>query len=372
MLRFLACVLAGIAALALAYGFVRLIWRIRWRSQTVTRYIHLNNQGNLHSDLNLGAYSPARNLKFSYLLDGAVLPVRKCAGTPVPPANPVQHQPQPAAAPAAMPASAAPAAGSAAAPVPARSQAKGAASGAGAAVASAQQTAGKVSGIAALFIDIVGTLGSLIPGSTGEALKQKSLEMQRSKAMIKSKGQAPAMKIKQMEHLKDSVGDLGDEVGKKQPAGAAPAPAGQAATQSAVAAAAPADGPAAALRAQPAQPVQPPPPPAPPRVPEMPCPEYVQLPAIAPGSSLRLALRVSPSNLYYEGESYFWVFTRPQNATDLLPAEAMLPQKTVQSITYAGIPLGFHVLSILLSFAAVIANGVWFYYFVRWLTSSIN
>jgi hypothetical protein len=50
----------------------------------------------------------------------------------------------------------------------------------------------------------------------------------------------------------------------------------------------------------------------------------------------------------------------------------MQPQKAVQSIAYAGIPLAFHVLSILLSFAAVIANGVWFYYFVRWLTSSFN
>ncbi len=373
MLRFLACVLAGVVALALAYGLVRLIWRIRWRSQTETRYIHLSNQGNLRSDLNLGAYSPARNLKFSYLLDGAVLPVRKCAGTPVQAVSPVQPPPvqqQAAVAPSAPAASAAPAAATSPA-APAKSQAKDAASAAGAAVASAQETAGKVSGITALFIDIVGTLGSLIPGPTGQALKQRSMDLQRSKSMIKSKGLAPAMKIKQMEHLKDSVGDLGDEVGKKKPAGLAPVPSGQAYTQPVAATAAPAGGPTAASRAQTAQPVQPPPPPVP-VVPEMPCPEYIQLPAIAPGSSLRLALRVSPSNLYYQGESFFWVFTRPQSATDLLPAEAMQPQKTVQSITYTGIPLAFHVLSILLSFAAVIANGVWFFYLVRWLTSSFN
>jgi hypothetical protein len=371
MLRFLACVVAGIVALALAYLLVRLVWRIRWRSQSVTRYIHLSNQGNLRSDLNLGAYSPSRNLKFTYLLDGAVLPVRKGAGAPVQPAAPLPSVPAPqqtTAAPAA-PAAAVQTAATAAAPTPSKAQANGSASTAGAAVATAQETAGKASGIAAILIDIVGTLGGLIPGSAGQALKQKSLEMQRSKSQIKNKALAPALKVKQAKHLKETVGDLGDEVGKKPAAGAAPARVNQGMTQPAAVSAAP-TGEAASSHA--AQPVQPPLPPPPPQVPEMPCPEYVQLPAITPGSSLRLVVQVSPSNLYYKGESYFWVFTRPQSASDWLPAEALQPQKTVQSITYPGIPLAFHVLSILLSFAVVIGNGVWFFYFVRWLTSSFN
>jgi hypothetical protein len=371
MLRFLACVVAGIVALALAYILVRLVWRIRWRSQTVTRYVHLNNQGNLRSDLNLGAYSPSRNLKFTYLLDGAVLPVRKGAGAPVQPAAPAPSVPAPqqtAAAPA-TPAAAAQPAATAATPASSKTQANDAASTAGAAFATAQETAGKASGIAAILIDIVGTLGSLIPGSAGQALKQKSLDMQRTKSQVKSKALAPALKVKQARHLKETVGDLGDEVGKKPAAGAAPARAKQGMTQPAAVSAAPIGGTAPSRAAQP---VQPPLPPPPPQVPEMPCPDYVQLPAIRPGSSLRLALQVSPANLYYKGESYFWVFTRPQNASDLLPAEALQPQKTVQSITYSGIPLAFHVLSILLSFAVVIGNGVWVYYFVRWLTSSFN
>jgi hypothetical protein len=346
--RTFACAAAALAALLVALVLVRLIWRIRWRAQTVTHYVHLRNRGNAPSVIDLGAVSPGRDLKFTYVLDGAVLPVRKSAAAPAAPmgspassASALEPPPPAAGQPASPQASAAPAA-------------KNAVSSAGEAAAAAQKKAKQVSGIAALFIDILRTLGSLIPGSLGESLKQKATELQRQKAAVQARGQAPAREIKQAQHLKESVGDLKEELGPAKPGAAAPAASGP---RPASAAPSPASAPApgAAMPPEPARPAA-----------ALPCVEYVQLPALAPAASLRLALRATPANPYFKGESFYWVYTRAQGDPDRPPAEGPLPQKTVQPVSYAGIPLGFWLLSILLSAAAVLINGAWLYLFIRW------
>jgi len=347
-LRLIAFAAAGCLALLIAYLMVRLIWRVRWKSQTMTSFVHLRNRGNVHSVIDMGAYSPSRNLKFTYVLDGAALPVRKT----VPSNGAIEKPVDPHSSPDR--------AGQAAAQAPAKPPARDAASTAGGAIAGVQKKAGQLSGITALFIDILATLGSILPGPLGESLKKKSSQLQAQKAAIKAKGQAPTRGIKQVQHLKGSVGELKEELGQANPPSAQPGGNGvrKDLAPQAPAPVLPASSPALDHLAQPdpARPAR-----------GLPCSEYVQLPGLAPAASHCLALRVTPTNPYYRGDSYFWVFTQPQAVLDRQPAETPQLQKTVQQISCSGMPLFFWLLSITLSVVAVVINGAWLYLFVRWL-----
>ena len=348
-LRLAVCAAAGLLALVLAGVMIRMVWRTHWRSQSVRQYVHLRNRGNLASVLALGAFAPAHNLRFEYLLDGEVLAARKAA----------------AAAPA--PAPSAPAAAEATpAPEPATPQPAGpfrtTTQQAAQAAESAQEKAEKVSGISALLIDIVGTLGSILPGSLGQSLKDRSIQMQSKKAAVTARGQAPMRAVKQTQHLKESVGDLKDEVAPAgQAASPAPVPQGaQAASPLGQPEAGQTQADQAALPAsQPAAPQ--------PAAQDLPCREYVLLPALAPEASLRVELRVSPANPYFKGESSYWLFTLPQGEAPLLPPEALAARKAVQDVAFSGLSIYFWLLSALLSVAAVAVNGIWFYFFVRWI-----
>jgi hypothetical protein len=356
ILQLIACAAAGGVALLITYLLVRLIWRIRWKSQTVTSYVHLRNRGNVQSVIELGAYAPGRNLKFSYVLDGAVLPVRKTAALPAEaPASDAPGREVDAVHPNEI-------ASQDGGQAPSKATAKDAAGSAGKAISGAQDKVQKVSGITALLIDILATLGSIIPGPLGQSLKQQSSRLQAQKAAILAKGQAPNRAMKQAQHLKGSVGDLKEEVGPASAVAAQPgaAPAQPEMTPQRLAPARPAFSPGQEKAAQAVRPA------AASSV-LLPCLEYVQLPPLAPAASVCLALRVNPANPYQRGESIFWVFTRPQDPSHPLGAENTQPQKSVQKISYPGMPLSFRLLTILLSFAAVVFNGAWVYLFVRWL-----
>jgi hypothetical protein len=352
-------VVAGILALLIAYWMIRLIWRIRWRSQINTTYIHLRNLANVPSVVEVGTYTPGRDLKFTYTVDGALLPVRKInlstavvsstATTGKPKESPTANVAEEATINQAQ----------------AQTQASNAASSAGKAINNVQEKAQKVSGITLVVIDILGTLGSILPGALGESLKQKSTQLQAQKAAILAKGQAPTRGLKQIEHLKSSVGDLKEDMGQVNPP-AAP----QSGTQPVQKDIAHETRPPVLQASSPAREHA--------ILPDrtlvasgLPCSEYVQLPPLAPAAVQCLTLHVSPVNPYYHGESSYWVYTRPQDYPDRLPIEASQAKKDVKQVSYAGMPFKFWLLSSLLTLIAISFNGAWFYLIVRWLSVTL-
>jgi hypothetical protein len=63
-------------------------------------------------------------------------------------------------------------------------------------------------GFVRLFSGIIGTLGSLIPGSAGRSLKLKSTEMQKTMQDVDTKMQMPEQKLKSVDHLKGQVNQI--------------------------------------------------------------------------------------------------------------------------------------------------------------------
>jgi hypothetical protein len=352
-------VVAGILALLIAYWMIRLIWRIRWRSQINTTYIHLRNRGNVPSVVEVGTYTPGHDLIFTYTVDGAQLPVRKInVSTAIVSSTATSgKQKEPSAAYVAE--------GPAIAQSQDKTQVNNVASSAGLAINNVQEKAQKVSGITLVVIDILGTLGSILPGALGESLKQKSTQLQAQKAAILAKGQAPTRGLKQIEHLKSSVGDLKEDMGQANPP-AAP----QSGTQPVQKDIAHETRPPVLQASSPAQEhtVQPDKTLA---ASGIPCSEYVQLPPLAPAAVQCLTLHVSPVNPYFHGESSYWVYTHPQDDPDRLPIDASQAQKNVKPVYYAGLPLQFWLLSSLLTLIAVSFNGAWFYLIVRWLSVTL-
>jgi len=352
----------AIVAILIAYGMIRLIWRIQWKPQTIKHYVHLRNQGNVPSRMELGAYSPGRNLKFVYRVDGEVLTVMKAAADPAAARQPLRRGDGAvdAAAAAKTPADVRITA-SQPSTIPAVREKENKV---GEAAAGAQEKVQKVSGITTLVIDILGTLGSLIPGSLGDSLKQQSTRLQAQKAAIKAKGQAPARALKQAQHLKESAGELKGEVGPSgQPvtqAAATPPQAGIMPVSPATSGSASSPEPDAGGHRQ-----------QPPTSRPLPCPGYVHLPALSPAGSLRLELHITPANPYYKGESVYWVLTQPREMPEVAPLEARQPRKFVREVTFSGLPESYRLLSVLLSAGAVIGNGAWLYYFIRWVSITL-
>lgn len=377
----LTVVLALVALLALAIGIglsvflVQRVWRIRWKETAERLYLHLRNNGNQPTALQISAVSPDGQLCFGYTLDGAALtpttgsyireePIPQAAKTAA--LTAVAPAASPVAATAASPqqpsrAGAAPDNGKQPAQAPKAAQA------AQTAVATATQAESKANAmfdIAGIFALILSTLGSLLPGSAGRAFSQKSAEVKNTVASARYKVNTPMSKVRQAQRLHDQVDTLQTDVKAQVPGRpakgaavqtAAPSPEAAGPAQTAPAAA-PLATQAVAQAAAPTQPLRL----APHR--ETFASQVVQLPPMPPETGLTLELRVGPRNPYRSGEYTFWLLTQTVE-----PIHQPEPEKTVRRVKVRRLPLVYGALSVVLSGIAILFNAAWVAALVLWL-----
>ncbi|MBW6474116.1 MAG: hypothetical protein K0B14_13405 [Anaerolineaceae bacterium] len=199
--------------LSILFSFllIRSILRIQWKSQTVKKFLRIKNEGNVLENYFIKIIIPLEDLKFECFLDGNRLPdappvkVAKAATTSE---DNKRFTPSYAAHNSSKSSSVSKTA------VPDQNDKKKLAD----SVDALQKKSKKGTSFIRLVSGIIGTLGSLLPGSVGRSLKQKSTEMQKSMQAVDNKMQMPEQKLKSMDHLKGQVGQLDPGAKDSKPA----------------------------------------------------------------------------------------------------------------------------------------------------------
>ncbi len=342
--------LALLLAILLAFLLIQAVLRIQWKSQTVKRFIRICNEGNITGKFLLRVDGPQQELKFQCLLNGKTLPKAPV----VPKGFSSQHNQtvQPARAlNTAQYSTTVPA-------VPPQSgEVDGAKKKLAESAEKAKEKSKKGLGIGRLISGIFGTLGSLLPGSLGDSLKEKSADLQKATQDASTKLQMPEQKLKSVEHLKGQVNQLGPGAKEQKTA------PGQAGSPHA----APEPFEISETGAEPEQSVG-----NPAAQVEEPLPSgFLQTPFISPGEALRLELQMDPSHPYRSGEYSFAVLVRQLVLPEMLPQEKLPDSTSWGRVTMIGLSPIYWVLSFLMVLCAVVLNGTWAILFVSWLAGFV-
>ena len=428
---YLVCLGLGLFALAFMLFLVIRILRIRWQPDTI-HLIQLENKSNLPGIFKISAQAPSKDLKFEYWLEGARLAVKPAPPRPLPARafapETAQRQAQPQgvasgslqAAPQLAPAAASGTASPAAAPGSPQKQGPGAKEELAKAGKKAQDTSKKALGMGRMVGSILGTLGSILPGSVGQSFKEASTNVQGQMQATGSAIDQPAQKMRSVESLKGQAGNLKSAAGgpKSPPAGlpgqppakpaAAPAAgagsaigqptrpishpsqAAEAQEKSALTASTPQAGladqrPQAVLQIEKDLPA---------------LGEFIQTNPLLPGEKLALELHIRPRSAYRSSQITYWVVSQqeiPTHQVDALlaamPALAfqqpqvfgarshngaqaavttITTQKTVFTFVTEGISQVYRLTTILLVALAVELNILWVLPVIRWLLKLVG
>ena len=219
---------------------------------------------------------------------------------------------------------------------------------------------------------MLGTLGSLIPGSVGQEFKDVSVTMQSQMQSAGTAVDMPEQKLRQVDHLKSQAGKVGSSVtgkeaeGAKGAAGAAPAGAQAVDRQSeAEQESVPADATTPGARPEEAA------------VKPEDLHPYVESGTISPEESTVIALQLSPKNPFKTNDYHYWLFTRqiaelPAMDEDAGVEPRTLPaQKSVHRLYIRGISPLFALLTASLLIAVVGVDLALAFLVVRWLLGLI-
>jgi len=359
-------VIAFVFFLVITFLLNRSILNKRWKKPAV-HMVSIENKGNTNSFFQLLAFAPRDDLEFEYRLNGARLSIKEPPPiVPSPPSRPTeaalpdQQSTQPSIP---SPAGAAPEPGT---PVSDGEPGAGskAADGAKKAAKGVKDKSKAGLGLGRIVSSILGTAGSLIPGSLGQSLKETSTSMQGQLQTADSASQMPEQKIKMAEHIKGQAGSLGEKVSgsPKDQAAAAAAP-----TQAATTITEPVPQSTVESTPQIQTGLEPKSTPSleQPAAEEEQLPEYVETTALPPGESISLELRLAPHNQYHSGEYVYWLLSKQQilpGSLGQLPGEISTNtklstlEKTVHNFIERGISPVYGVLATLLLLFVIVIN----------------
>jgi hypothetical protein len=369
LLVFSFSLLALLMALVISFLLIRLCIRIGQRVLTVWHRVTVANQGNVRGIFRIQAVSAEKGLNFQFYYLDKALPLMSIP-------EPVVQPPQPAASKTIRRKV------SAARPTvettetnlktgeqktpPAGSLKDGVKKSAEETKKKAEGGLGKVR----MFSSLLGTLGSLLPGSLGETFKEKSITLQGEAQSASSTIELPEEKLRMAQAAQKQAKNL-------KPGQSAPAPVeqkppvpearssnlnAQVESRQVIS--------AAAVQAASVPPVAPAPTPT--LAKKGSGETFVQSPQVPPDSSLELDLKIDPLHRFRTHEYAYWV-SIVQCVDDQAAADQPLEAVRIpNSVLIKGISPLFRVLSIFLSLVVIAVNGLWVILFTHWLTRFIS
>jgi hypothetical protein len=361
-------ILGLIIAAGLAFFLVRKIIHIQWKTLTVWHHIRIANLGNVRSVFHLRALSAEKNVKFQFYYLDQPLPV---VNIPVPavqePAAVVREQPARSNAFAEGNQPEPEKASSAAAPAipPSLPDASAAKKAAAKTAGDAKKKAEKGLGSMKLFGTLLGTLGSLLPGSVGASIKEQSASVQSQAQSMGATLEIPEEKLKTVQTMQGQAKNLASGQQGSVPPIQKPAvpetaaakldsqtgnqPGGYATTVSVV----PADQPQTAQAKKESFEI------------------YAQSPEVPPNGSIELDLRMDPLDRYRSGDFPYWVTVSQWIGSAPEGMNAPEPVRISRIVPIRGLSSIYRVITIALSITAVAVNALWIFFFARWLISFI-
>ncbi len=340
--------LALFLALLFSLLLIRLILKIKWKSQTIKRFVVVKNEGNVEKPFFLKFVLSESDLKYQCLLDGIELPEaplvqiriknQKIASTSI-------------ISPEINNKSLDNSSISKAQSDQKNKKNKKIAESADA----AKKQAKKGMGFMRLISGILGTLGSLIPGSVGKSFKEKATEMQKNLQDANAKMQMPEQKLKSAEHLKGQVGQLSpDSKNKKGESSADTSSIPQQVmdTNSSIQTSS--------------------------RIVENEATEdfemiesgYLITPPLCPGERYLLELKIDPIYIYRTEEYPIEVFVRQEKENKTF--DELTENRSIGRIFMQGLSPVYWVLTSLMVLCSVLVNGTWAILFINWMAKFIS
>lgn len=346
-----------VSSLALFVGvlitvlLIREIFKIKWESKTVKRWIRIFNDGNLNGFYQLRAEDQDEKLKFQFLLDGAVLP------------NAVlflekEVKKRPAAKKL-------------------RTQRKkegeeqdGKRNAKGELVDSSKKVTKKSKAAverARMVGGIFGTLGSLLPGSLGKSLKEKGNALQNQTQSVSAKIDAPGQKMRDVEHIKGQSERLKPGTKKEDQAGG-----DKKGAPGVTPGVTPGDKRTPGVGAGPGEVLE--------KEPEHAEVEWqrieqtgtVQTPPVLAGEALTVELQIDPVDPYRTEEYRYSIQSHQILQPDTSAMETLNPVVTQSSVGIQGIPFIYRIITTLLSIIVVGLNGILIIFFLQWFKDVIT
>ncbi len=199
------------ATLLIALLLVRMIRRWHHRRSRQTLHLEIWNLGNIDGVYQLQAKEATDNLKFRFTLNGQDLPqqtiTQPLGGTPNGTTGGRRPATQPLPATPALAAEAATPNGAAAAQPSSPDASAG--SGVGQTVAKAREKESQARGCLYIVTDILDTLGMLLPGAAGNAVRNYSARLYQGQQAVDRAVRAPTQMANTAQHLGRQVSDLG-------------------------------------------------------------------------------------------------------------------------------------------------------------------
>ncbi len=340
--------LALFLALLFSLLLIRLILKIQWKSQTLKRFVLVKNEGNVEKPFFVKFVLSESDLKYQCLLDGIELPK-------APPVQ-VRIKNQKNVSPSLISQEINNKSIDNASVSKAQSDPKGKKNKKLAESAdAAKKQAKKGMGFMRLISGILGTLGSLIPGSVGKSFKGKATEMQKNLQDANAKMQMPEQKLKSAEHLKGQVGQLSPDSKNKK---GEPTPATSSIPQQSMETNSSMQISSRVVESEVTEEF------------EMIESGYLITPPLCPGERYLLELKIDPANIYRTEEYPIEVFVKQDKENKMF--DELVENKSIGRIFMQGLSPVYWMLTFLMVLCSVLINGTWAIMFINWMAKFIS
>jgi len=346
--------LALVLAILISFVLIRIILKIKWKSQTVRKIIRIINEGNVNEKFLVRFNLPKEELNYQCSLEGVPLQksdaveriilknheegipraqISTLSSTNVSPVSSTENQ----------------SVSKTEHPNEKDDDKKKLEESAN----KAKEKSKKGLGFLRLVSGILSSFGSLIPGSVGRSLKEKSGELQKTSQDASTKMQMPEQKLRSVDQLKGQVKQISPQEKEQNK----PSSGKVSATKEPIRGSerALADNSLAssistsvAFR-------------------EVSLANYLETPALKPGDTFNLELSIDPLHPYRTAEYFIEVFVRQMDSKNELLNEESSDSKTNFIFSIAGLSPIFWILSFLLVLSTVVINSTWTILFISWL-----
>ena len=335
-------ILALLIAILISLLLIRVIVRLKWKNQTVSRFIQLRNEGNVNEKFLLKVGVPPSDLVYKCLIEGKELFKSTTVFKVLIPQEIKPEQKTNEIKPMQASATDSDSEDQTKKKSEDKKKVKESAN-------KAKDKAKKGLGFMRLISGILATLGSLIPGSVGGTLKEKSGEIQKVSQDASTKMQMPEQKLKSVEHLKGQVNQVtpGAKDKKTIPAQVESTNSNQVQTngQNLVSDLVPTNS----------------------QLKEIIYSDYLETPSLSPGKSFCIEVLMSPNHPYRSGEYFIDVDIRQIQTLNEKLSDSQSEKSSRFNLSIKGLSPVFWILSFVMVLCAVVVNSTWAVLFISWL-----
>lgn len=347
--------LALVLAIIISFSLIRVILRIKWKNQTIKKLIRIRNDGNVCERFLVRINVPETELAYQCLLEGKPLPKSEVVQRIL--IKPEKEELSLSSVGAAVgnKSSTESTTGSyqsekldlkAADQNDAKKKLDDSA-------AKAKDKAKKGMGFVRLASGILGSLGSILPGSIGGSFKDKANELQKASQDASSKMQMPEQKLRSVEQLKSQVGKINPQEKDQKDKPKSNSVIENLPLQSQEIAG------KTLTQPVPIAPKQ--------EFREISMVNYYETPALRPGNVHHLDLSFDPLHPYQTKEYFIEAFIQQMVSDKAYYEEEPGYTKTHFNIFIKGLSPIFWILVFLLVLCTVIINSTWAVLFISWL-----